>query len=587
MALVVRDDSLTTLTPADGDYTQLRVGSTGALHVTGGGGGTEYTEDVATANPIVGTATMIERDDILSTVTPAEGDNIGLRGSAEGALWTQDFNSDAMLTSLQLLDDAISGNEMQVDIVAALPAGTNNIGDVDVLSIIPGTGSANLGKAIDSAKGSTDTGVVILVEHVNESHKSPVAESDWDNLHMGELGGLYVEPEQHNHFDELGSTSGWTALGNDTLNLATTKKHLSGTDALTFDKVNGAANTVFAGIQKTITSVDLGDIDLHDTIQTVCYLSSISNVNYVFIRIGTDSTNYNEWRVGVGELTAGEFIILGVPIGGANFTGITGNGIDWTAITYIVVGVAFNSESDALSEIIFDQLGYFTGTHTTTSLSAEVTSSVNTANINLKKIGGSPTDKNSGNASVGSQRVVIATDDVNMAIISGWDNAASDGSSVTGDVAHDGVDAGEPVKIGGRAQAPTAALEEVADNDRVDAAYDRQGRIAVWNGYDVQSAIINDSTSGNNTIQAAAGAGLRIALIGCVIVSDGTTDVRWEDGAGGTAFTGQIPLQAREGFVMPIGNQPWFVGSADTLLNLELTANVNVHGIASFVVMTD
>ena len=34
MVLVVRDDTLTTLTPVDGDYVPLRVGSTGKLHVT-------------------------------------------------------------------------------------------------------------------------------------------------------------------------------------------------------------------------------------------------------------------------------------------------------------------------------------------------------------------------------------------------------------------------------------------------------------------------------------------------------------------------------------------------------------------------
>ena len=34
MALAIRDDTLTTLTPADGDYVPLRVGSTGKLHVT-------------------------------------------------------------------------------------------------------------------------------------------------------------------------------------------------------------------------------------------------------------------------------------------------------------------------------------------------------------------------------------------------------------------------------------------------------------------------------------------------------------------------------------------------------------------------
>jgi hypothetical protein len=38
-ALVVRDDALTTLTPADGDWTVLRVDSTGALHVRISGGG--------------------------------------------------------------------------------------------------------------------------------------------------------------------------------------------------------------------------------------------------------------------------------------------------------------------------------------------------------------------------------------------------------------------------------------------------------------------------------------------------------------------------------------------------------------------
>lgn len=55
----------------------------------------------------------------------------------------------------------------------ALPAGTNaigklapnsgvDVGDVDVTSVIPGTGATNLGKAVDTATGATDTGVLIL-----------------------------------------------------------------------------------------------------------------------------------------------------------------------------------------------------------------------------------------------------------------------------------------------------------------------------------------------------------------------------------------------------------------------------------------
>lgn len=133
--LIERDDQLATVTPVEGDWIGLRGTSKGALWValadasgdpiTSFGGGTEYTEDVATADPQVGKAIMMERDDALSSVTPIEGDWIGLRGTAEGALWTQDFNSDAILadtasmdTNLGTVAGAVSGTEMQVDIVS-------------------------------------------------------------------------------------------------------------------------------------------------------------------------------------------------------------------------------------------------------------------------------------------------------------------------------------------------------------------------------------------------------------------------------------------------------------------------------------
>jgi hypothetical protein len=41
----------------------------------------------------------------------------------------------AIQTAVEILDNTVSGSEMQVDVVAALPAGTNNIGDVDVLTV--------------------------------------------------------------------------------------------------------------------------------------------------------------------------------------------------------------------------------------------------------------------------------------------------------------------------------------------------------------------------------------------------------------------------------------------------------------------
>jgi hypothetical protein len=59
----------------------------------------------------------------------------------------------AALTALQLIDNMISGSEAQVDVITlpAIPAGTNNIGDVDVLTIAAGDnniGNVDIASAI-------------------------------------------------------------------------------------------------------------------------------------------------------------------------------------------------------------------------------------------------------------------------------------------------------------------------------------------------------------------------------------------------------------------------------------------------------
>ena len=65
----------------------------------------------------------------------------------------------AMVTALQIIDNIVIGNEAQVDIVASLPAGTNNIGDVDVLTIAAGANV--IGKVgIDQTTLGTTNGVV-------------------------------------------------------------------------------------------------------------------------------------------------------------------------------------------------------------------------------------------------------------------------------------------------------------------------------------------------------------------------------------------------------------------------------------------
>ena len=71
------------------NYQVLSTDASGHLQVDvlSGGGGTEYSEDAATPATISGLAIMMERDDQLAAVTPAEGDWVSLRSTSKGALW--------------------------------------------------------------------------------------------------------------------------------------------------------------------------------------------------------------------------------------------------------------------------------------------------------------------------------------------------------------------------------------------------------------------------------------------------------------------------------------------------------------------
>jgi hypothetical protein len=177
MAGVVRADTAAAQSGTDGDRTVLITDASGRLHVNVGntvtvgshavtnagtfatqitsgtvttvstvsalGTGTtgpQKAEDVASADGDMGIAVYAIRDDTLNIRSGTEGDYEPFHTDANGALWTHD----------DVLEAALAGSELQVDVVAALPAGTNaigklaansgvDIGDVDVTSISAGT----------------------------------------------------------------------------------------------------------------------------------------------------------------------------------------------------------------------------------------------------------------------------------------------------------------------------------------------------------------------------------------------------------------------------------------------------------------
>jgi hypothetical protein len=67
-----------------------------------------------------------------------------------------------------------------------------DIGDIDVTSVIAGTGATNLGKAIDTAAGATDTGVAALAVRDDALSTLTPAETDYVPLRTDSTGALWV-----------------------------------------------------------------------------------------------------------------------------------------------------------------------------------------------------------------------------------------------------------------------------------------------------------------------------------------------------------------------------------------------------------
>lgn len=107
------------------------------------GGGTQYTEDDAAAANPVGTMGMAVRADSLGAVTSTNGDNIALRATNNGELYVKQTDAVPVTDNGATLSVDDGGGAITVDnagtfavqVSSAIPAGTNNIGDVDVVTV--------------------------------------------------------------------------------------------------------------------------------------------------------------------------------------------------------------------------------------------------------------------------------------------------------------------------------------------------------------------------------------------------------------------------------------------------------------------
>jgi hypothetical protein len=175
--LTVRDDALTTLTPADGDYVRLRVDSTGALW---------------THPTVTGDMSNVVADDSAFTVGTDTVGAVGMLAdeTAPDSVDEGDIGIPRMTLDRKQLfvgvDATTDSQRWTIDAGGAL--------QVDVTDQVPGTGATNLGKAVDSAGGATDTGVAALALRDDILTTLTPADGDYVRLRTDSIGALWVRP---------------------------------------------------------------------------------------------------------------------------------------------------------------------------------------------------------------------------------------------------------------------------------------------------------------------------------------------------------------------------------------------------------
>ena len=109
-------------------------------------------------------------------------------------------------TSRVIIDpdgEAATVTNNRLDVNAELIVGDVNVGNIDVLSVIPGTGATNLGKAEDDSHTSGDVGVMTLGVRNDTLAALGGADGDYAPLQLNADGALFVDIANGGQLDTI------------------------------------------------------------------------------------------------------------------------------------------------------------------------------------------------------------------------------------------------------------------------------------------------------------------------------------------------------------------------------------------------
>ena len=649
-------NALTSATRGSERALSVQLVDASGTQITSFGGGTQYTEDVASASDPVGNMLMAVRADTLAAVTTTDGDNIALRSTNKGELYVKQ-------TDVVPIND--NGGSITVDgTVAATQSGTWNIGTVTTITNVVhvddnsgsitvdngGTfatqengaaltslqliddvvytddtsthstgsskGMAMMGVATptDRAVNANDFGIVGMTNNrelysvirdaagnarganVNASNQLSVSVDNTVTVasHAVTNAGTFAVQDSQVIADNAGFTDG------------TTKLFMGG---YVYDEVAGTALTENDGAAARI-NVNRAQVHTIEDGSTRGRYATVTASNALKVDASgvavpiTDNSGSLTVDAPVGtpvfvRLSDGSSAISTLPVSIASGATTIGKAED-VASADGDVGVpamavrkatpANTSGTDGDYEMLQISAGRLwtsatidaalpTGTNSIGKISDITTAIVpGTGATNL----GKAEDSVAGSGDTGVFSLSVANEAQSTLAGDGdYIARAADtkgNSLMVGNLAHDAVDAGNPVKIGAQARQtnPTA----VADGDRVNITADDLGRqiIVVGQVRDLivdNTTTITSSTSETTILAAVASTFLDIRCLWVSNTSATAVRVDFRDTtAGSVRFSLQVPAGDTRGFVVPTAikqttaNNNWTAQSSGSVADL-------------------
>lgn len=198
-----------------------------------------------------------------------------------------------------------------------------------------------------------------------------------------------------------------------------------------------------------------------------------------------------------------------------------------------VAGTALTENDAAAARIDSKRAQMFVLEDATTRGQKLSVSAAGAAHINLAQVGANTVNTGAGASGTGTQRVVTSTDSTIGTVTSVTQNAdvrqstaSNFNAQVVGSIAHDGVDSGNPVKVGMRALAHGTNPTAVAAADRTDWLANRAGIPWVMGGHpNVVTVRANYTAAQTDTAIVTVAAGLKIVVTRCSVTADNANTV--------------------------------------------------------------